>query len=112
MSDNIEVISILDRYLEHTRIFVFGNSGNELMYISSADWMGRNLDRRIEVAAPIYDSEIKADIRKTLDFQLSDNQKARIIDHNQNTNIYKKGGSEKIRSQKATHAFYASKMNG
>ncbi|MCR9173553.1 MAG: polyphosphate kinase 1 [bacterium] len=110
VSENIEVVSILDRYLEHTRVLVFGNNGNETMYISSADWMGRNLDRRVEVAAPIYDPEIKADIRKTLDFQLKDNQKARIIDDNQNTNIYKKGGEEKVRSQKATHQFYAKKM--
>lgn len=110
VSDNIEVISILDRYLEHTRVLVFGNDGDELMYISSADWMGRNLDRRVEVAAPIYDPEIKADIRKTLDFQLNDNQKARIIDVNQNTNIYKEAGKEKIRSQEATHEFFAKKM--
>ena len=110
VSDNINIISILDRYLEHTRVFVFANTGDEVMYISSADWMGRNLDRRVEVAAPIYDSAIKADIRKTLDFQLGDNQKARIIDHNQNTNIYKEAGNEKTRSQKATHEFYASKM--
>jgi len=112
VSENIEVISILDRYLEHTRIFVFANSGDELMYISSADWMGRNLDRRIEVAAPIYDPEIKADIRKTLEFQLNDNQKARIIDDNQNTNFYKTGGSKKVRSQEATHKFFAKKMRG
>ncbi|MDB2657052.1 polyphosphate kinase 1 [Crocinitomicaceae bacterium] len=112
VSENIEVISILDRYLEHTRIFVFANAGNELMYISSADWMGRNLDRRIEVAAPIYDPGIKADIRKTLDFQLNDNQKARIIDDNQNTNHYKTVGDKKVRSQEATHKFFAKKMKG
>lgn len=110
VSENIEVVSILDRYLEHTRVLVFGNGGDELMYISSADWMGRNLDRRVEVAAPILDAEIKADIRKTLDFQLSDNQKARMIDADQSTNVYKKAKKEKIRSQKATHEFYAKKM--
>lgn len=112
VSDNIEVVSILDRYLEHTRVLVFGNGGNELMYISSADWMGRNLDRRVEVAAPIYDDAIKAEIRQTLYFQLNDNQKARIIDEDQNTNIYKEGGSEKNRSQEATHKMYAAKMRG
>ncbi|XOV68538.1 MAG: polyphosphate kinase 1 [Fluviicola sp.] len=110
ISENIEVISILDRYLEHTRVMVFGNGGKEVMYISSADWMGRNLDRRVEVGTPIFDEGIKADIRKTLDFQLSDNQKARIIDDNQNTNIYKKGGAEKVRSQEETHKFYAKRM--
>lgn len=110
VSDNIEVTSILDRYLEHTRILVFGNGGNELMYISSADWMGRNLDRRVEVAAPILDTEIKADIRKTLDFQLNDTRKARIIDSDQTTNVYKKTDGQNIRSQKATHDFYADKM--
>lgn len=110
MSENISVISILDRYLEHTRVLVFGNGGDELMYISSADWMGRNLDRRVEVAAPIFDEGIKSEIRKTLEFQLNDNQKARIIDKKQ-MNAYVKGGAKKIRSQKATYEMYLEKMN-
>ncbi|GAB5415942.1 MAG: polyphosphate kinase 1 [Crocinitomicaceae bacterium] len=110
ISENIEVISILDRYLEHTRILVFGNSGNELMYISSADWMGRNLDRRVEVATPIFDEDIKADIRQTLEFQLNDNQKARIIDTDHSTNVYKSTKGPKLRSQEETHKFFASKM--
>ena len=111
VSENIEVISILDRYLEHTRILVFGNGGDESMYISSADWMGRNLDRRVEVAAPIFDTQIKADIRKTLDFQLKDNQKARVIGAKQQ-NRYVEAKGEALRSQKETHLFYANKMKG
>jgi polyphosphate kinase len=58
LSENISAISIVDKYLEHSRIF-FGNDGDEKMFISSADWMPRNLNRRIEVACPIYDNEIK-----------------------------------------------------
>lgn len=111
VSENIEVISILDRYLEHSRVLVFGNDGNELMYISSADWMGRNLDRRIEVAAPILDEGIRKEIRKTLDFQLNDNQKARIMDR-EHTNAYKKQKGAKLRSQKATYEMYKRKMDG
>lgn len=111
VSDNIRAISILDRYLEHTRVLVFGNGGNELMFISSADWMGRNLDHRVEVAAPILDEGIRADIRKTLDFQLSDNQKARIIDAEQQNNYVEEDGF-KIRSQQETHEFYVRKMKG
>lgn len=111
VSDNIEVVSILDRYLEHTRVLVFGNNENEVMYISSADWMGRNLNRRVEIAVPIYDDSVKAEIRKTLDFQLADNQKARIIDAEQ-SNQYKRKKGKKVRSQKATHEFFVKKMKG
>ena len=109
MSENIEVISILDRYLEHARVLVFANGGNEIMYISSADWMGRNLDRRVEVGTPILDTDIKAEIRETLDIQLRDNQKARIIDQNQE-NKYKETKGPKVRSQKELHKMYVSKM--
>lgn len=109
ISDNIRVVSILGRYLEHTRILVFANGGKELMYISSADWMGRNLDRRVEISAPILDKDIKADIRKTLEFQLNDNQKARIIDADQD-NKYVVSGGRPLLSQKATHEYYAKKM--
>src|SRR5437868_10336774 len=58
-SDNIQAYSIVDKYLEHARIFIFYNGGNEKIYISSADWMSRNLDSRSEVAVPIYDKEIR-----------------------------------------------------
>lgn len=77
MSENITALSIVDRFLEHSRIFVFGNEGKPLYFISSADWMMRNLDYRIEVACPIYDKTIKKELDNYLDIIMSDNQKAR-----------------------------------
>src|SRR5690606_2815402 len=65
MSENIEAISVVDRFLEHPRIFIFANSGDPKMYISSADWMTRNLDFRVEVGCPIYDPEIKQELMET-----------------------------------------------
>lgn len=109
LSENIEVISILDRYLEHARVLVFANGGDEIMYISSADWMGRNLDRRVEVGTPILDEDVKAEIRETLNIQLRDNQKARIIDQN-HENEYKESGGTNVQSQKELHEMYVRKM--
>ncbi|MDB4516437.1 polyphosphate kinase 1 [Crocinitomicaceae bacterium] len=111
LSENIQVISILDRYLEHSRVLVFANGDNELMYISSADWMGRNLDRRVEVATPILDVDIKNEIRATLEFQLKDNQKARVIDGKQQNKYVVQNGL-KIRSQNKTYEMFAEKMQG
>ena len=110
LSENIEVVSILDRYLEHSRILVFANDGNEQVIISSADWMARNLDRRIEVSVPIYSEEIKKDLREVLDLQLKDNCKARIIDQ-KHLNKYKTGGEKIVRSQNAIYEYYQSKSN-
>jgi polyphosphate kinase len=105
MSDNIEVISIVDRYLEHTRIFIFHNNGKERYYLASADWMRRNLSRRIEIAFPIYDAKIKKTLRSIYEIQWRDNQKARIIDKSQK-NEYRKDDSDKIRrSQMDTYKF-------
>ncbi len=86
-SENIEVRSIIDRFLEHARIYIFGNSGQEKMYIASADWMTRNLDRRIEVAVPILDPAIHQELRHIINLQLADNVKARRIDE-ENSNYY------------------------
>ncbi len=72
-SDNIHVLSVLDRYLEHARVYVFNNGGETDLYISSADWMTRNLDQRVEVGVPIYDAAIKQQIMTTLDIQWHDN---------------------------------------
>jgi polyphosphate kinase len=80
LSKNIEAISIVDKFLEHSRVFLFCNGGKDDIYISSADWMPRNLDRRIEVACPIYAPEIRAELKELLQIQLRDNTKARILD--------------------------------
>jgi polyphosphate kinase len=99
-SDNIKAYSIVDKFLEHARIFIFHNNGDEKIYISSADWMSRNLDNRSEVAVPIYDSDIRKKIKDIVAIQLSGNTKVRIIDRRQE-NIYKKAkaGERKVRVQ-------------
>jgi polyphosphate kinase len=106
MSQNIEAISIVDKYLEHSRILIFCNGGKELFYISSADWMTRNLDRRIEITCPIYDREIQKEIRDMVDLQLRDNVKARIINVSQDNPYVKPGDNEKIRSQFELYKYY------
>jgi polyphosphate kinase len=80
MNSKLNAISIVDQYLEHARVMIFHNNGNEKVYISSADWMVRNLDHRIEVAVPINDSIIKKELIEIINIQLKDNQKARILD--------------------------------
>jgi polyphosphate kinase len=76
VSDRIRVISILGRFLEHSRAFVFGNGGTDKVWISSADWMPRNLDRRIEAAVPIENPKHRAEIRRMLETMLEDNRQA------------------------------------
>lgn len=98
-SENIKVISIVDHFLEHARVFIFANGGNEKMFMGSADWMTRNIDHRIEVITPILDQECYSKIKNTINLQLKDVVKARIIDAEQ-TNIYVKNiESEKHSSQ-------------
>ncbi|MBM4256633.1 MAG: polyphosphate kinase 1 [Deltaproteobacteria bacterium] len=108
VSDNIRIISIVDRYLEHARIFYFHNAGEPEYWLASSDWMPRNLDNRIEVAFPIIDPRLQAQIRKVLDIQLSDSVKAH--------QILPDGGSERLtsttgvplRSQERLYELYAS----
>jgi polyphosphate kinase len=99
-SENIQVISILDRFLEHARIYYFHNEGNEEWYTASADWMDRNLFRRVEVAIPIYRKELQQELRTLLEMQWADNTKARWIDAAQ-SNAYRKRqpGEPERRSQ-------------
>jgi polyphosphate kinase len=97
-SDNIEVISIVDKFLEHSRIFVFGNNGDEKFFISSADWMFRSLDHRSEVAIPVYDRELQKHLMTYLQIQLLDNNKARIINREQNNEYKKRSNGVSVRS--------------
>ncbi len=91
-SENIEVISIVDKYLEHARVHIYCNGGKELIYLTSADFMTRNIDNRVEVGFPIYDEKLQEEIRDIIDIQLDDNTKAREI-NSQNTNKYHKTNS-------------------
>lgn len=84
LSDNIEAISVIDKFLEHSRLFIFCNGGKEKYFLSSADWMTRNLDHRSEVAVPIYDERIQQDLREIVNTLWSDNTKARILGSKQN----------------------------
>lgn len=106
LSENIRVTSIVDRFLEHDRIFLFQNGGKEKMYMGSADWMTRNLDKRIEVITPILDSKVFHKLKQILKIQFSDNVKARLIDSRENNCIEKRSNDEKIiRSQYALYEF-------
>jgi len=110
MSENISVISIIDRYLEHTRLIVFANNGDEKMFITSADWMTRNLDRRVEVSTPVYDKGIKKMLSETFDIYLSDNTKARIIDRYL-YNLYVPTNEEhKVRSQYTVYNYFKNQL--
>lgn len=92
-SEHIEVISIVDKYLEHSRVHIFCNGGDELIYLTSADFMTRNIDNRVEVGFPIYDKGLKKEIREIIDIQLEDNTKAREI-NSKNNNKYHKTDSD------------------
>ncbi|WP_240222816.1 polyphosphate kinase 1 [Rheinheimera hassiensis] len=106
-SQNIRVISVLDRFLEHSRIYVFHNGGETDVYLSSADWMTRNIDQRVEVGVPIYDVRLKQQVLDTLDIQWRDNVKARIIDAKQSNAYVKRGNKRSIRSQQQIYEYLA-----
>ena len=110
MSENITVRSIVDRFLEHARVYIFANGGKEKMYTASADWMTRNLDRRVEVVMPIEDPEIYEELRSIINLQLSDNVKARRIDEEQSNPYCTDNVDTKTRAQTATYEFLKSKL--
>ncbi len=107
LSENIEVVSVVDKYLEHSRIFIFANGGEEKYYISSADWMTRNLDSRVEVACPVYDSELRKDLKMIIEEGLRDNVKARIINIAQDNPYRERKENEARRhSQQVLYEYY------
>jgi len=110
-SEHIEVISILDRFLEHGRIYIFGNDGDEIMYTGSADWMTRNLKHRIEVLTPILDADIHKTLKDLVNIQLNDNVKARLIDAEQ-SNTYVKNSKPKVRAQYDTYEYFKRMTEG
>ena len=111
MSENIEIISIIDKFLEHTRLYIFSNNNDPKMYISSADWMTRNIDNRVEVSCPIYDEDIKKELQDLYDICWCDNVKARTINETQD-NAYRKNNKPKVRSQFDTYKYYLNKFEG
>ena len=105
LSENIQVISIVDRYLEHARFMIFGNNGDHLYYLTSADWMERNLDKRIEVGCPILDPIIQKELDLIFDYQWKGNNKARLIDPQQK-NAYRTKTNESWHSQMELYEHY------
>jgi polyphosphate kinase len=106
MSDNMEAVGLIDRFLEHSRILVFCNAGDEEVYLSSADWMPRNLDRRIEVACPIYDKPIRDELMRFVDLHWRDAVKSRLLTGSRLRNEYKEAASGKpVRAQEAVYAW-------
>ncbi|MCC8063113.1 MAG: phospholipase D-like domain-containing protein, partial [Rikenellaceae bacterium] len=112
ISENIKGISIVDKYLEHSRLFIFCNGGKERAFIGSADWMTRNLNRRVEVVIPILDKKILTVLRKVFSIQWHDNVKARDL-KDPLLNLYRgdeedAAVGERVRSQVALYDYYAS----
>ena len=105
LSENINVISIVDKFLEHSRILVFANGGNSKYYISSADWMIRNFDHRFETACPIYDEDLQNEIMDILKIQLSDNVKARVVNESPINKYVTKDKAKPLRSQIETYSY-------
>jgi polyphosphate kinase len=111
MSDNITVVSVVDKFLEHPRVFIFENGGDKQIYLSSADFMTRNIENRVEVACPVYDKELQQQISDTFNISWNDNTKGRIVNQNpQNKMIRPKKGDTKIRSQWMIYDYYKNKL--
>lgn len=111
MSENIKVTSIIDRYLEHARVYIFNNNGNKEVYVASADCMSRNLNRRVEVGFPIYDKSLRDELLKIIAIQLADNTKARKINQKQ-TNPYKISNRKvNVRAQYDLYDMLKNKLN-
>ena len=111
MSEKIKAISIVDRFLEHTRIYHFFHGGEERIYLASADWMSRNLSRRIEIAFPIEDTKLKKELMDILKLQLKDNVKARVLNREQNNPYHKSKSKTQNRSQMASYEYYKKKLS-
>jgi len=108
-TENLNAISLVDQYLEHARVMIFHNNGKEKVFISSADWMVRNLDHRIEVAAPILDEKIKKELIDIINIQLKDNQKARILDTELSNKYVPSVGKKQVKSQVETYNYLIGK---
>jgi polyphosphate kinase len=108
LSENIEAISIVDKFLEHSRIFIFANAGQAKYYISSADWMPRNIDRRIETITPVYDPALQQELQNFIDIQWQDNERARILDEKLRNQFKNADGKKKVRCQWAIYDYLKS----
>lgn len=110
MSENIKAISIVDNYLEHTRMFIFGNNGNPDVFISSADWMTRNLEGRVEVTCPIYDEDIKKELQDAFEIGWKGNVKARYHSEKLDNRYRIRADKAIFRAQHETYKYYLDRM--
>ena len=108
VSDHIHIRGIIDRYLEHSRIFIFANGGGEgeKIFIGSADWMPRNLDHRIEVITPIYDPALKGEMKRIVEYGLRDTLQGRIVDGQGDNRLQSADEAAPFRSQEALYNEY------
>lgn len=106
VSNNIRINGIIDRYLEHSRIFIFAAGGEEKVFIGSADWMPRNLDNRVEVVTPVYDPAIKGEMKRIVEYGLNDTLQGRIVDGKGENNFRDTGEEKPFRSQEALYDYY------
>ncbi|MBI5220044.1 MAG: polyphosphate kinase 1 [Bacteroidia bacterium] len=111
LSENIEARAIIDRFLEHSRILIFCNNGDKKYFISSADWMSRNLDRRLEVTCPIYDASIQEELNDYVNIIWSDTVKTRIHDEKRSNRYYQPKGAKKIRAQYEIYKYFCGKLS-
>ena len=107
----VQAISIVDEYLEHARVMIFHNAGKEKVFISSADWMVRNIDHRLEVACPVFEKDIRQELKDMLQIQLKDNIKARILDNELSNQYVNPRNTKKIRSQVETYNYLYRKLS-
>ena len=105
----LTAVSIVDEYLEHARVWIFHNQGKEKVYISSADWMLRNLDHRVEASCPVFDERIKKELKEILQIQLNDNVKARWLDNKLSNQYVSLDNEITVRSQVETYKYLYNK---
>jgi len=111
LSENITVLSVVDKFLEHPRVLIFENGGDKKIYLSSADFMTRNIENRVEVACPVYDKDLQQQILDTFNISWNDNVKARLVNQNpQNKMVKPKAGAAAVRSQWETYDYYKNKL--
>ena len=110
VSDTIRINGIIDRYLEHSRILIFGNGGEERYFIGSSDWMTRNLDNRIEVMAPVYDPDIQRDLKRVIEFGLRDTMQGHIVDGTGRNLPWTTEENLPFRSQEALYTCYKNEI--
>jgi len=106
----VQAISIIDEYLEHARIMMFHNGGQEKVFISSADWMVRNIDHRVEAACPIFEKDMQQEIKDIIEIQLADNIKARKLDNELSNQYVNPRNTKKVRSQVETYNYLHRKL--